>query len=121
MRECFLSWTQVSLAAGHKLHIVLTTVPRAVEVGWFGLEQGPIGMLHLFDVPNSPDIASAQTVWHESQLVSDPAVVVKSHQAGNMTDHGMCWRRGLTQFCQLTGICPLLVFQTTPLLLSRPM
>ena len=78
-------------------------------------------MLPLFDVPISLDIASAQTVWHESQLVSDRAVVVKSHQTGNMTDHGMCWRRGLTQFCQLTGICPLLVFQTTPLLLSRPM
>lgn len=49
---------------------MLTTVPRAVEVGWFGLEQGPIGMLHLLDVPNSLDIASTQTVWHESQPVS---------------------------------------------------
>lgn len=78
-------------------------------------------MLHLFDVPNSLDIVSAQTVWHESQLVSDPAVVVKSHRTGNMTDHVMCWRRGVTQFCELTGICPLSVFQTTPLLLSRLM
>ena len=78
-------------------------------------------MLPLFDVPNSLDIASAQTVWHECQLVFDPAVVVKSHETGNMTDHGMCWRRRVTQFCQLTGICPLSVFQTTPLLLSMPM
>ena len=78
-------------------------------------------MLHLLDVPNSLDIASAQIVWHESQPVSDPAVVVKSHQTGNTTDHGMCWRRGVTQFCQLTEIFPLSVFQTTLLLLSRSM
>ena len=45
MRECFLSWTRVSLAAGHKLHIVLTTVPENLELGWFGLERGPIEML----------------------------------------------------------------------------
>ena len=49
---------------------MLTTVPRGVEVGWFGLELGPIVMLHLLDVPNSLDIASAQTVWHGSQPVS---------------------------------------------------
>ena len=59
MRECFLSWTQVSLAAGHKLHIVLTTVPENLELGWFGLERGPIEMLPYKDVEVCVNIAQA--------------------------------------------------------------